>query len=364
VLVVVAGLVSLPAVISRLPAPGSSANAVNTANTSALLARINASASVGYSGYAESTGGIALPVTTSQFTSIANLFGDTTQLRVWWRSKTDWRVDTVAFTGENDVHQIGDQVWTFDYESNRATLTNQPTPPTVRLPVAADVLPPQLADRLLSEAQPSQVTSLPDLRVAGRGADGLRLTPSDPQSTIGHVDVWADAKTAIPLRVAVYGTGSGAAILTTSFLDFSASRPAAGDIAFTPAAGVKVNTGGNLDVAALISRFGRTQPPAQLAGIGRNDELPQVGAIGVYGRGVTEFAAVPLFGNTVASLRKQLAAAPGVTSNSSGLTASIGGLSLLLTDPPGGQRTWLLTGTVTSTLLARAAAELPVELRR
>src|SRR3712207_7111533 len=42
---------------------------------------------------------------------------------------------------------------------------------------------------------------------SGRDAAGLRLTPSDPDTTIGRVDIWADATgdpaTALPLRVEV-----------------------------------------------------------------------------------------------------------------------------------------------------------------
>ena len=106
VVLVVAVLGALPALVARWPV---SAPKVAAAT---LLARINGSSTRAYSGYAESTGGLALPVS-SQFNSIADLFGGTTQMRVWWSSGSDWRVDTVVFSGESDVHQVGNQVWTF-----------------------------------------------------------------------------------------------------------------------------------------------------------------------------------------------------------------------------------------------------------
>ena len=238
-------------------------------------------------------------------------------------------------------------------------MTKQTSPPTVRLPVPSDVLPPQLALRLLSEADPSEVSTIAAARVAGHSAAGLRLRPNDPQSTVEHVDVWADASTGVPLRVAVYVKGSSAAVLTTSFLDFALSKPSESDIAFTPSDGVKISVGTQPDLASAISQFSHAVPPQTLAGVARNDDLPQFGAVGLYGRGVTEFAASPLPRGTATSLRKQFALAPGVTSSALGLSGNIGGISLVLTDPPPGQRTWLLTGTVTTALLDTAAAGLP-----
>ncbi len=62
-------------------------------------------------------GDLALPVTSGQFSSLVDLFGSTTQLRVWWRSNQDWRVDEVSPSGEQDVHGIGADLWTWNYET-------------------------------------------------------------------------------------------------------------------------------------------------------------------------------------------------------------------------------------------------------
>ena len=109
----VAALSVTPVILAHLPVRHS------TIGAGALLARVQESADVPYSGYAESDGGLGIPVT-SQFSSIADLFGGTTQMRVWSRDSTHWRVDAVSLTGERDEHELGTSTWTWDYESNQA----------------------------------------------------------------------------------------------------------------------------------------------------------------------------------------------------------------------------------------------------
>jgi hypothetical protein len=352
VLAGIALLALLPAAVAALPV---SAPGVGVAQ---LQQQIAQSSSHAYSGYAESDGGLALPVTGGQFTSLTDLLGGQSQLRVWWRTGTDWRVDQLNLAGETDVHADADGTWTWNYESNRATITNPPVRAQVRLPVAADLLPPELGRRLLSQATVAELSPLAPQRIAGRDAVGLRLRPSDQASTIDHVDVWADVATSIPLRVAVYAKGSASPGISSSFLDFSADSPAASTTAFTVPAGARVQSSDGDDLASIINRFGGGVPPPALLGVSRNALLGQVGAIGVYGRGVTEFIAAPLPGRLAGSLHDQLQKAPGVSTTPAGLSISVGPLSLLLTNRAGQGRYWLLIGTVTDARLAAAAAEL------
>jgi hypothetical protein len=82
------------------------------------------------------------------------------------------------------------------------------------------------------------------------------------------------------------------------------------------------------------------------------------GSVGVYGRGVTTLAAVPLPARTLNSLRRQLLETPGVVSAAEGTSVAVGPLNLLLTTPDRDDISWLLTGTVTPAALRTAAAEL------
>jgi hypothetical protein len=353
-LVVVGALVllaSLPAAIGALPV-------TRTVQASAaLLSKIESSRVTPYAGYAESSGGLALPVT-RQFDSIANLFGGRSRMRVWWRSATDWRLDTVDLFGERDTYTDAQGIWTWDYEANTAVRTvNMAAGDPVRLPVVSDLLPPELGRRLLSQARPDELSALGAKRIAGRTAAGLRLAPHDVGSTVARVDVWADLTTGIPLRVEVYGIGTGNPAMSTTFLDFTTSEPGAATTQFLLPRGVLPRLQGAADVMGLINDLAAPTPPASLAGLSRNALLPGLGPIGLYGRGVTELAVVPLPDRVADSLISQLADAPGVTATTSGWLANVGALSLLVTSPDSSGRVWLLTGTVTPDLLSRAATE-------
>ena len=353
----VALLVSLPSLIGALPARSSDVSATE------LLAKVQASASVGHSGYAESVGGLDLPLT-SDFTALTNLLGDRTRIRTWWRGDEDWRIDAVQTTGEAGTYRDGSGIWSWDYEQDMIMRTSEPT---VRLPRVSDVEPAALARRLLSEARPADVSRIPGRRVAGRDAAGLRLRPSDNGTTIDRVDVWVDPGTGLGLRVEIYGKGTARPVLETAFLDFSAQTPPASATLFTPAEPEKVRGEINPDVAAAINVFAPVIPPATLAGLPGRPGLIGLGSVGSYGSGLTLLVAVPLPGRISRPLREQLSHTPGATKTADGVRIAVGPLSLLLTDAQD-RRSWLLTGTVTASTLDTAAAQLraqpPVERPR
>ncbi|HEY2044405.1 MAG TPA: hypothetical protein VGH11_17150 [Jatrophihabitans sp.] len=350
---VLAVLLSLPAALNSIPVSNS------TIPATTLLAKIRNSGSLGYSGYAEATGGLALPVT-SRFGSLADLFGGHSQLRVWWRGAKDSRVDQVDVAGETDVHTDDSGTWSWNYEENSATRIDSSINPLVRLPSAADLLPASLGRRLLSEAADGEVSRLDTVRIAGRTAAGLRLRPSDVATTIDHVDIWADTITGIPLRVEVYGANDANPAMATEFLDFNATMPAAATTRFLLPSGAELNIEQQQNLSGALGRFfGDVPVPKTLAGIALNGQLPSFGGVGVYGHGVTEFVAVPMTGRTANSLRRELLSAPGIADGPDGQSVVVGPLSLLLTSTltPGGLY-WLLTGTVTRATLTAAAAEL------
>jgi hypothetical protein len=346
----VAILLALPSLVGLLPAGKSSITAAQ------LLAKIKSSQAVAFSGYGEATGGLALPVT-DQFNSIADLFGGTTQLRAWWQGPQSWRVDTVDLTGEQDLHTDPSGTWSWDYESNtasRQTTLNA----AVRLPRADDLLAPTLARRLLSQAQPQEVTRLGNQRVAGHDATGLRLVPSDPHTTIARVDVWALASNGLALRVDVYAKGTSATTLTSTMLDVSTARPDTSIIAFTPPTGAKVRVERQTDIVTALDQFGRSTPPSTLAGLVRSTATA-LGAVGVYGRGVTMLIALPLSPRLNSSFQKQLGTAVGATTAPAGTTLTVGPVNLLLTTTRPNGSAWLLVGTVDAATLTQAAGEVP-----
>ena len=357
-------LCALPYAVGQLPAGGS------TVPASSLLDRVQASASIGYSGYAESTGTLALPVTTGEFSSVADLFGSTTQLRVWWRGAEDWRVDDVTATGEQDLHADGADLWSWTYESNTAELDRGAVDSSAHLPRPDDLVPASLARRLLSQAQSGEVQRIASKRIAGREAAGLRYVPSAPQSTIARVDVWALPGSGLPVSVAVYGRGSGPAIVSTTMLDLTPTAPAASTTAFTPPPGARIVQQQAPDLLSLADRLQTVPVPAELGGLSRDSISPPASAVTVYGSGVTVLIAIPIFGRTGSQVRDELTKAVGSAKTAGGITTSIGAVNLLLSDPVSTgvfrgqgfsfrpQVSWLLVGTVTATTLARAGSDI------
>ena len=211
----VALLIAIPLSVRAIPPANSDISAQD------LLARIEASTAEPFSGYAESLGNLQLPVT-DQFSDLGELFGERTRLRVLV-AECRSLAGRQAAGDRRDRHlppARRDHTW--DYERNEVTTSGDPA---VRLPRASDLLPPQVAYRLLDQATSDEVTRLPSERVAAQSAPGLRLVPSDPRSSIAHIDVWADEQTGLPLRVEVYGDDDSAPAVSSEFMSFSAGEP-------------------------------------------------------------------------------------------------------------------------------------------
>ena len=341
-------LVAIPIVLSALPAADTEISADE------LLQKIQDSGDVSYSGYAQSIGGVLLPIN-EQLPELVELFADRTTTRVWWRSPEEWRVDTIGLTGETGVHRRGATTWTWEYEANRATRSPVPD---LRTPRPDDLLPSELGRRLLSEAVAGEVIRLPAERIAGIDAPGLRLSPREAQSNVDKVEIWADPETGLPLRVAVYGEGAALPAVTTSFLDIEFERPSADITDFSPPLGARVQVEEVEDIVAAVDRFADSAPPGRLAGLDRRDQAEGLGSVGDYGRGVTVLVAVPLWRDFAEPLRRQLVEAPAVDlTNPLGTAVTVGPFSVLLTSA-GQDVSFLLTGTVDLETLQRAARDL------
>jgi hypothetical protein len=347
-------LVASPVLVRALPADDSDIS------SRTLLQRIRDSRGVSFSGFVESAGNVALPVNDA-LSGVSNLLSDTNRVRVWWRDPRTWRTATLRATGETDLVHRHDRTVRWEYESKRAT--TYPDVP-VRLPTAVDVLPHELARRILEGARPSEVSRIPARRVAGRDALGLRLTPSDPQAAIGRVDVYADRSSGVPLQVEVFASGRRPPVLTSRFLSFEVGRPSARALRFTPPGGARVSFDSVVDLASAADRFAFRVPPASLAGLPARGAPttpfvgPGEGSVGVYGRGPTVLFAIPLWRRTAERVREDLGRQPGVREMDQGLLLGAAPLRLLLALPEHNDNSWLLAGTVTEQTLADAADAL------
>src|SRR6185295_2667877 len=114
VVVAAVAFIATPLLIASPPATPSETSAIE------LAGRIQQSASVGWSGFVETDGTLQVPDNES-FATLAQLLGENTQLRVWWRNAADWRVDRIRSTGETDMFRQGGGTVRWVFESETAT---------------------------------------------------------------------------------------------------------------------------------------------------------------------------------------------------------------------------------------------------
>jgi hypothetical protein len=348
----VALVCALPAIIGAWPVPASSLSAA------ALRARILRSADVPYQGYTESNVDLDLP-SLPDLGDVSSLLDGITDQYAWYRSSSHWRADVITATGETDTYQTSQGTFQWSYSANLLTHIVGAQP--VRLPQAADLLPPALALRLLGFASSAtRISRLPSQRVAGVDATGLRLSPDDPETTIGAVDIWADPASGLPLEVEIIGQGSSQPILVTRFLELSESRPSLAVVTPDPAPGVGVTTTRLPDISGLLNRFGPALP-GQIAGMNRVPAPSGLDDVAAYGSGFSRFAVLPLpnrVGQSALNAAEDAGAGGIDLSGGTGALIETPLLTVLLAQSQSGGPVYLLTGAVTPTLLIRAGSDL------
>jgi hypothetical protein len=346
VLLTAAAFVATPLLVSARPVAPSDMAAVE------LAGRVRQSADVAWSGFVETSGTLQVPDNES-FATLGQLLGENTQLRVWWRNADDWRVDRIRSTGETDLFRHGWGIVRWVFESETATYSPVSK---IRLPDASDLLPPTFARSLLQGVRESELSRLPARVIAGIDAPGVRLTPDEKATTVGHVDIWADPASGLALQVELYGVGEQRPLLTTTLRELKLGAPPTTTTHFRLAEGVRVSYEQSVDVAAAANAFAPYDLPTSLAGLASRDgEDP--GAVGIYGRGPTTLIAIPLRGQVAGPLRRQLQDRGTAQLTEVGTLAPVGPVGLLIT-PRARGGAFLLAGTVTAGTLQRAATEL------
>jgi hypothetical protein len=288
---VVAVLVTTPIALAHRPAGG-----VGRAAPDALYAKMLASTTQPFQGFVVSNGAANLPILPS-LDSVISLLDGETSLRVWYAAADRWRVDTLATDGERDLYRspTGETVW--DSGLSQLITISGDAPPA-RLPRGADLVPPTLARRLLSDAAAgagATRTALAARRVAGIDAAGIRVIPHDTSTTVGRVDIWADPASGLPLQVEVTTVGGSQPVLETRFLDLDLTSPPAAVTAVpsTPRSGTGATTLDSQEVTNALRNVGGLTLPSTL------DGYPQAGSTGIrglaaYGTGFSKFVAIAL----------------------------------------------------------------------
>jgi hypothetical protein len=272
-------------------------------------------------------------------------------------------VDVLSDAGERDTYQLGSSEYLWN--SGAQLITEVLTPPaggvSVRLPRAADLVPPALAQRVLSQAgAAARYSVLPPLRVAGQDATGLRVTPSDPASTIGRIDIWAAPSTGLPLMVQVYGRGARTPALQTQFFAVGPWHPAAAVLAAprgSPGTGFTVTSAGAL--AGALNNLAPERLPGSLAGRNRVPPPPGFGDVGLYGSGLALFAVLPVRGgDNLMSGARSAGGTPYTFPHGTGYLINASLVNAVIAQSDRSSDTFLIAGTVSGSVLLRAAVSL------
>jgi hypothetical protein len=345
VLAAVAVLVSVPVAINVWPARASAITAV------ALRERMAASARQTYQGYAQSSGLLPLPALPN-LEQVTDLVSGTTEMRAWYAARDRWRVDVIDGSSERDLYQTPHAQYTWDYGDNLLSKIVGEQP--IRLPRGADLTPP----RLLGVATGDRFEKLAGKRVAGFAAAGLRIVPSTPETTVAHVDVWADPASGLPLQAEVTAKTGVRPVFVSRFLQVRLSAPGA-DVLTPPEPrpGMGFTTTDAPDILSAINRRRPATLPARLGDYPRRDAVAGVSAAGLYGTGLAQFVVAALpgrFGSQAYDRVSTFGQAVAVPDGTAALIAT-GLLSVLVVR---GQRTYLVAGLVEPAVLRSVATEL------
>ena len=344
---VVAALTALPSLAGAIPADAADVPPQQ------LLERVRASQAVGWSGYGESRGSLVLP-DVRELDDLPGLVGGTSRTRAWWRGPDDWRVDALTLVGEVDTTRDADGGWTWRSADRQAVRIVGEL--DARLPAAADLMAPALGHRLAG-TQDVALSALPDRRVAGRAAAGVRLEPRDPATTtVRAVDLWAEPETGLPLRVEVHAAGEDAPVLVSVLLDLELSTPPPDRTDFARPTGASVVVGEAPDVAAIADRFAPYELPGRLAGLPRRARtaLSTGGGVGTYGDGFSALAVVPLPYDVGQRLVDRIETDDGDDRTDEVSTPLVNAVVALARD----DRAYLLVGTVPPDVLRTALVQL------
>jgi hypothetical protein len=351
VLAVVVVLAAVPVVINRWPVRAAGVDPAT------LRARIVASKTQVYQGYAQSAGLLGLPAL-PDLTQVTTLLSGTSEMRTWYAAADRWRVDVLGEGTEHDLYQTPDAQFTWDFGDNQLTRVEGDQP--VRLPRAADLTPPELVRRLLSIAPGDRVVSLPARRIAGVDAQGMRLIPAGSDTTVAHVDIWADPEHGLPLQAEVTAKGGARPVFVTRFLEIHFTAPDAGIL--TPPAprdGIGYTVTQAPDILSLINQRRPIFLPAGLAGLPRRDAVAHLTAAAVYGTGLSSIVVVGLpgrFGGQAFEQVETYGRKLTVPAGSDAALITTGLLSVLMVQM--GNQTFLVAGLVGAPLMQRVANSL------
>lgn len=184
-------------------------------------------------------------------TTALELLSGSHEFRVYVGGENQSRLQIKDRMAERDIVHNGSDIWLYDSSTNAATHLSLPADLEAAAQAKSAELqsqlptnlatPAQLAERFLSELEPSTTVSVgTDARIAGRSVYQLLLTPKTSDTLVASVSIAVDAETGLPLQVTVLAQGQSAPAFQVGFTAIDFAAPNADRFDFTPPANASV----------------------------------------------------------------------------------------------------------------------------
>ena len=170
------------------------------------------------------------------------------EVRVYADGPDRFRLQVLDESGERQLVLNGAEAWTYDFRENEAVRITLPDGAKERIESRLNELkseqtmtPSAIAERALAAIDPStEVTTRDNVRVAGRSAYELMLSPRSEDTLVGSVAIAVDAETGMPLRASITARGETAPAASVAFTRLSLDAPEESLFTFSPPAGADV----------------------------------------------------------------------------------------------------------------------------
>jgi outer membrane lipoprotein-sorting protein len=283
----VVAVIVVAGVAVAVPAAANASVSLPSKTPTQVLELAESSNVTAFSGTIDETSDLGLPslpagsVPSSSSSGVAAdlaLLTGSNSLRVYVDGKTKVRLQDLESLAERDVILNGSDVWVYDSKDNsvsHSTLSSRQhfarpgSAPQSATPDPTDATPEGLAKNLIAKLDPSSTLSVDsNVRVAGRAAYDLVLTPKVTDTLIGSISIAVDAETGLPLQVQVNARGQKTPAVSVGFSSLDLSTPAASLFDFTPPAGVRVTELAQKQGAPEAPNAQATKPTETVTGHG------------------------------------------------------------------------------------------------
>jgi outer membrane lipoprotein-sorting protein len=251
-LVVLAAVLGTAAVVNLRPVSASPDLAPISATD--LVAKARAARLTTLSGTVTLTSNLGLPnadvlsssLGGSSTTTLATLLAGTHSADVWMDGPDHLRIATAKPLAETNWIRNGNDLWSYDSATLRATHATIVPSSGAETPDPAEAAEPATTPAQFAQSLLDQVTPSTDVRVDppgvvdGRPVYQLVLEPKTPGSTVRDVVISVDAATGVPLAVQVDAMSGSNPAFKFGFTKISLDKPAASTFVFTPPPGSTV----------------------------------------------------------------------------------------------------------------------------